>query len=149
MKKILVPIDGSPISTKAVLEAKKLAEALRSDVVLLSVANITTPSGTDDSNILIKSGLEVQEYVSQFKINAEQNLAEAKELLKDLSVNVQTVLLYGDPADQIADYLDENDVEMVIMGSQGVSISRLRQVFIGSVTSKIVRHSKQPVLVVK
>lgn len=149
MKKILVPIDGSPISTKAVLEAKKLAEALRSDVVLLSVANITTPSGTDDSNILIKSGLEVQEYVSQFKINAEQNLAEAKELLKDLSVNVQTVLLYGDPADQIADYLDENDVEMVIMGSQGVGISRLRQVFIGSVTSKIVRHSKQPVLVVK
>lgn len=149
MKKILVPIDGSPISTKAVLEAKRLAEALRSDVVLLSVANITTPSGTDDSNILIKSGLEVQEYVSQFKINAEQNLADAKELLKDLSVNVETVLLYGDPADQIADYLDENDVEMVIMGSQGVGISRLRQVFIGSVTSKIVRHSKQPVLVVK
>ena len=149
MKKILVPIDGSPISTKAVLEAKKLAEALRSDVVLLSVANITTPSGTDDSNILIKSGLEVQEYVSQFKINAEQNLAEAKELLKDLPVNVETVLLYGDPADQIADYLDENEVEMVIMGSQGVGISRLRQVFIGSVTSKIVRHSKQPVLVVK
>jgi nucleotide-binding universal stress UspA family protein len=149
MKKILVPIDGSPISTKAVLEAKRLAEALRSDVVLLSVANITTPSGTDDSNILIKSGLEVQEYVSQFKINAEQNLADAKELLKDLSVNVETVLLYGDPADQIAEYLDENDVEMVIMGSQGVGISRLRQVFIGSVTSKIVRHSKQPVLVVK
>lgn len=115
----------------------------------MSVANITTPSGTDESNLLIQSGLEVQAYVSQFKLNAERNLADAKEMLKDLSVNVETVLLYGDPADQIADYLDENEVEMVIMGSQGVGISRLRQVFIGSVTSKIVRHSKQPVLVVK
>ncbi|MBU4540290.1 universal stress protein [uncultured Acetobacterium sp.] len=149
MKKLLVPIDGSPISIKAVMEAKKLAEALGSDVVLLTVANITTPSGTDESNLLIQSGLEVQAYVSQFKLNAERHLAEAREMLKDLTVNVETVLLYGDPADQIAGYLDENEVEMVIMGSQGVGISRLRQVFIGSVTSKIVRHSKQPVLVVK
>lgn len=149
MKKILIPIDGSPISTKAVLEAKELAEPFNAEIVLLTVANITTPSETEESDLFMKSGIEVQQFVSKFKSNAERNLAEAKILLGALGEKAETVLLYGDPAEQIANYLDNSDVDLIVMGSQGVGVSRIRQVFIGSVTSKILRHSKQPILIVK
>ncbi|MGV8907335.1 MAG: universal stress protein [Acetobacterium sp.] len=149
MKKILIPIDGSSISLKAVLEAKKLAEAFNSEIVLLTVANITTPSGIEESNLDIKAGLELQKYVSKFKINAEKHLAEAKISLGDLGPKAESVILYGDPAEQIANYLDDHDVDFVVIGSQGLGVSRFRQVFIGSVTSKILRHAKQPILIVK
>lgn len=149
MKKILIPIDGSPISSKAVLEAKKLAEAFNAEIVLLTVANITTPSGTEESNLDIKTGLEVPQFISNFKKNAERHLAEARLILGDLGPKAEAVILYGDPAEQIATYLDDHDVDYVVMGSQGVGVSRIRQVFIGSVTSKILRHAKQPILIVK
>ncbi|WKY48361.1 universal stress protein [Eubacteriaceae bacterium ES3] len=149
MKKILVPVDGSVLSVKAVAEAKKMAEAFQSDLIFLSVASGSTPPEKETSNKVIKEGLEMQEYVSKFKTNAELYLEDARNSVEGFAGEIETVLLYGDPAERIEDYLDEHEVDMIVMGSNGVGVSMLHQLLIGSVTSKILKFASQPVLIVK
>ncbi|MDI3535613.1 MAG: hypothetical protein PWP16_251 [Eubacteriaceae bacterium] len=149
MKKILVPIDGSVLSQKAVIESQKMAEAFKADLIFLSVASGSTPPEKENANKVIKEGLEMQEYVSKFKSNAQMYLEDARNSVSDFTGEVETVLLYGDPAERIEDYLDEHEIDMIVMGSHGIGVSMLQQLLIGSVTSKILKFATQPVLIVK
>jgi nucleotide-binding universal stress UspA family protein len=139
MKKILVPIDGSVLSQKAVIESQKMAEAFKADLIFLSVASGSTPPEKENANKVIKEGLEMQEYVSKFKSNAQMYLEDARNSVSDFTGEVETVLLYGDPA----------EIDMIVMGSHGIGVSMLQQLLIGSVTSKILKFATQPVLIVK
>jgi nucleotide-binding universal stress UspA family protein len=60
---------------------------------------------------------------------------------------VSTKVLFGPTARMILDYITDQAIDMVIMGTRGVS--GLREVFIGSNTEKIVRQSSVPVLAVR
>jgi len=145
MKKILVPVDGSSFAMNAVNEAKKLAEAFGSEIVLLTVVNYNLKS-----DVMYTGGVtDIQPVVVRAKADAEKNLADAMKALGDLGSKTKTELLYGDPADQILDYLKTNDVDYVVMGSAGMGFSSLRRLFVGSVTNKILQNVSQPVLIVK
>jgi nucleotide-binding universal stress UspA family protein len=76
-------------------------------------------------------------------------LEDARNSVSDFTGEVETVLLYGDPAERIEDYLDEHEIDMIVMGSHGIGVSMLQQLLIGSVTSKILKFATQPVLIVK
>jgi len=145
MKKILVPIDGSEYSIAAVKEAKKYAEAFSSEIVLLTVANYNVYIGPDLTGVVV----DIEQFTYHAKTEAENNLAKAKEALGDLAAKAETVLLYGDPADQIIDYLEKSDADLVVMGSQGMGFSAAKRLFVGSVTFKVLHNSSKPVLVVK
>lgn len=145
MKTILVPVDGSTFSTSAVQEAKKIAEAFGSKIILLSVARYESYLSVNPVGIQI----DKQDLIEQEKETAERNLARAKGILGSLADNCETVLTYGDAATQILNYLDDHKVDLVIMGSQGMGASGLRRLFIGSVTYKVLHNALQPVLVVK
>jgi len=145
MKTILVPVDGSTFSTSAVQEAKKIAAAFGSKIVILAVARYESYYSANPVGIQI----DKQDLIEQEKETAEKNLARAQGLLGDLSGNSETVLMYGDPATQILNYLDDHEIDLVVMGSQGMGASALRRLFIGSVTYKILHNAIQPVLVVK
>ena len=53
-------------------------------------------------------------------------------------------MLHGIPEDEIADYIEENGINMVIMGAYGHS--RIRHLVIGSTTAEMMRQCKVPVL---
>jgi len=62
-------------------------------------------------------------------------------------VTVESVLLEGHPADELIRYAEENEMDIVVMGTLGrTGIERL---LLGSVAGNVVRHSKVPVMVVR
>jgi len=57
------------------------------------------------------------------------------------------VLLEGHPADEIVKFAEQNDIEMIVMGTLGKT--GLDRFLLGSAAENVVRHSKIPVLVVR
>ena len=57
------------------------------------------------------------------------------------------MLLEGHPADEIVKFAEQNDIEMIVMGTLGKT--GLDRFLLGSVAENVVRHSKIPVLVVR
>lgn len=60
---------------------------------------------------------------------------------------MKSVLLIGRPAEEIIDYAEKNDIDLIVMGTLG--LTGVKRFLIGSVAENVVRHSKVPVLVVR
>jgi nucleotide-binding universal stress UspA family protein len=74
-------------------------------------------------------------------------ISSVEEKAKFAGLEVESTILKGDPADRILDFAEEHNVDMIVAGSLGKSgIERLA---LGSVSEKVVRYAKVPVLVVK
>lgn len=70
-----------------------------------------------------------------------------EETAKAAGIEVESVLLEGHPADEIVKFAEQNDIEMILMGTLGKT--GLDRFLLGSVAENVVRHSKIPVLVVR
>ena len=73
--------------------------------------------------------------------------ADVEEAGKEVGVKVESVLLKGSPVEEIIDYAEKNDIDMIVMGTLG--LTGVKRLLIGSVAENVVRHSKVPVLVVR
>jgi nucleotide-binding universal stress UspA family protein len=62
-------------------------------------------------------------------------------------VNVESVLLDGNPSDELIRYAEEEKMDIIIMGTPGKT--GLDMLLMGSVAGNLVRHSKVPVMVVR
>ncbi|AKB42661.1 Universal stress protein [Methanosarcina sp. Kolksee] len=71
----------------------------------------------------------------------------AKKVAKDKGIDYEGVVVEGDPASAILEFAEQNKADIIIMGTLGKG--GLERFLLGSVTYKVVRHSKVPVLVVK
>ncbi|MGE4495326.1 MAG: universal stress protein, partial [Methanosarcina sp.] len=64
-----------------------------------------------------------------------------------INVKVNPVLLQGYPAQELLEFAEKNDIDMIVMGTQGkTGIDRF---LLGGVTEKVIRNSKAEVLVVR
>ncbi len=151
MKAILVPIDGSEYSERAMLKAKELADCLGSKIIIMNVMNIVTtvsfypslheakPNGSVDWPGLYETA----------KQRSEKLLKEAKELLS--GSDVETVMIdepSGKFAHAIVDFAKERDVDLIVMGSNGIGSLRHR-LYMGSITTKVLHMTEKPVLVIQ
>jgi len=71
----------------------------------------------------------------------------AEKVAKDKKIDYEGVVVEGDPTNVILEFAEQKKVNMIIMGTLGKG--GLERFLLGSVTDKVVRHSKVPVLVVK
>ena len=71
----------------------------------------------------------------------------AKQVAEDKEIDYEGVVVEGDPAHAILEFAKQNKVDLIIMGTLGKG--GLERFLLGSVTDKVVRHSKTSVLVVK
>lgn len=140
VKKILVPIDGSEDSKKALDTAIKLAEKFDSQIILLNVIQ----SYNDYSHLTIQHYNILEEDMKLFKKKSEELLEKTKEELK--YINVKTISIEGYAVDKIIAISEEEKVDLIIMATHGMS--RMKRYLIGSVTNNVVHHSKIPVLVI-
>ena len=76
-----------------------------------------------------------------------QALNYVKGLGEMKGVNVESVLLDGNPSDELIRYAEEEKMDIVIMGTLGKT--GLDRFLLGSVAGNLVRHSKVPVMVVR
>ncbi|MHB9286715.1 universal stress protein [Halobacteriales archaeon Cl-PHB] len=134
---ILVPVDGSDESMAAVQEAADLATV--HDAVLHVLYVVDSSTAVNDAPMDVLSHLE------QF---GEEAIERARDVADDAGVrSVQGSVMMGLPVSDILEYVDEEEVELVVMGTHGRS--GLDRLLLGSVTEKVVRASPVPVLTVR
>ena len=135
--KILVPVDGSAYSLKAVETACDLAQAKApSSVVLIAVA-IQIPE--------LEEGVYIAE---KMKAQAEVALAKAKDVAQAQGVTAEMVLATGaSPVDEIVQAAKDQQADLIVIGSRGLA-GKTRS-FLGSTASQVVTYSPCSVLVVK
>lgn len=137
--KVLVPIDDSPQSTAAVEYTRSNLEP--DTVVLLHVID---PVEAGYSATATMPGYS-EEWYENKKAEAERLFGEATERLDGM--NVETVIDVGRPSRTIISYLDEHDIDHVVMGSHGRS--GVTRILLGSVAETVVRRSPVPVTIVR
>jgi nucleotide-binding universal stress UspA family protein len=70
-----------------------------------------------------------------------------EDLAKKEGVTVETVVLEGNPSHEIIEFADNNNIDLIIMGTLGKT--GFDRFLLGSVAEKVTRNSKVPVLVVR
>jgi nucleotide-binding universal stress UspA family protein len=135
--KILVPVDGSAYSLKAVETACDLGKAKAPSSVVLVAVGIEIPE--------LEEGIYIAE---KMKAQAEIALAKAKDAAQALGVTPEVILTTGtSPADEIVQVAKDQKADLIVIGSRGLA-SKTRS-FLGSTASKVVTYSPCSVLVVK
>jgi nucleotide-binding universal stress UspA family protein len=138
-ERILVPTDGSPGGGDAVEEALDIAELSGGTVHALFVVDTRDYSTLPEAKWLT---LE-----SELEGRGEQAVAAVADRAEEREVPVETAIERGVPHERILEYADEQDVDVVVMGTHGRS--GLDRFLIGSVTEKVVRSADVPVLTVR
>ncbi|MCU4742547.1 universal stress protein [Halobacteria archaeon AArc-m2/3/4] len=136
--RVLVPIDGSPQSKDALRLATNLFP--QAELTLLHVADPVDRSETDTSS-------EYERRLEDEHDRATQLFEAAKDDLEGADVTIETAVVTGSPWREIVAYVDDNEIDHVLMGSHGRDgASRF---LLGSVAELVVRRSSAPVTVVK
>ena len=145
-KRILVAIDGSPLSDKAAEEAVRLAAGNPSQFkskiyALLILPNMQRTTFTDF--VPPKPVTETdqwQELRERIFYIIEKNAAEAE-------IPLEIKVVYGDPADELLGFADREEIDVIVIGSTGKGF--LKRKVLGSVSDKVVRNAKCSVFVVR
>jgi nucleotide-binding universal stress UspA family protein len=143
IKKILVPVDGSANADAAIEKAREIAEAFSSEVILLHAAD--SSSMTYPSYPYKFSPELINTYRKENKDISNKILQAAKQKISVLGQKVKTESIEGVPYEVILKYVDENSIDLVIMGSNGMGGVRN---MMGSVTRKVVLSVRKPILII-
>jgi nucleotide-binding universal stress UspA family protein len=137
-KKILVPTDGSEFAKKAQRHALFLSKVSGAEILAVSVT---------ENNFI--SGLPLDDEVYQLnqvlKERSEENLKEFDKINED-DLKITHIIREGSPARVILEVAQEEDVDLIVMGSSGKS--GFDRFIMGSVADKVVNSAKCAVLVV-
>ena len=141
MENILIPVDGSEHSLRAVKHFLRLAA--RGEPMQIHLLNVQPPIVS--GHVLIYVTAEVIE-----KVRSEQAAAEtsgARALLDDAGFAYVLHIGEGDVAEAIARYAKENQCNAIIMGTRGMGA--IRNLTLGSVATKVIHLVDLPVTLVK
>jgi nucleotide-binding universal stress UspA family protein len=136
MKKILVAIDGSDVSTKAAQRARELADAIGAE---LTLAYVVPPYVYPTEPLGPIEELE--------KAETSRGRRMLDEVMQAIGGTAKQLVLAGPVAETLADQAEKDDVEMVVVGSTGKGA--VKRLLLGSVSSRLVHVSKKSVLVVR
>jgi nucleotide-binding universal stress UspA family protein len=136
--KILVALDGSPASEKALTVAVDLATHYRTDLVALGVAESPEIVGmVEEVNAALQSAEE----------HFRRILTAAVEYARSKGVALRSVVIRGHAADAIVRYAESEKVDLVVVGHHGHS--RIARFFLGSTSERVGEHSPCTVMIVK
>lgn len=158
--KVLIPLDGSEFSRQVLPYVRSLLAPGAFEVTLLRVA--ATPEGmtappprplTLDSWLLRQGAVDDRHPIFQsqvwegLKAELRQELESEVRLLSGAGFTVQTVVRFGDPAQEIIDLAEDEAVDLVVMATHGRS--GLGRLIMGSVAEAVLRRSHLPVMMVR
>lgn len=137
--KIMIATDGSKQVEKAIEAAVQLAKItgarLYTVYVIASAGYTPRNFGWQES---LREILEAE---------AKKAVTFVEEAGKVSGVKVEPVILEGHPADRIIKFAEQEDMDLIVMGTLGRT--GLDRFLLGSIAENVVRHSKTPVMVVK
>jgi nucleotide-binding universal stress UspA family protein len=142
LKKVIVPLDGSPLAEKVLPHVVNLCKKMRLEAILMRAYAFPPTISPDDY------GTYSDELFNQLEAEAKAYLAEKIKEVERLGLkNVSSVVDLGYGAEEItslARKTPDNFIAMCTHGRSGVT-----RWVLGSVTERVVRHSGDPVLIIR
>jgi nucleotide-binding universal stress UspA family protein len=142
-EKILYPTDFSDVAVKALEYVKRLKASGAREVIVLHVND----ERGNESVVRILGGSQFNKLNEKKMQETEKKLKGIEKELVDAGLKVRLRIETGMPVREILKVEDEEDVSVTVIGSHGRS--NLEEIFLGSVSEKVIRKSKQPVFVIK
>ena len=137
-QRILVAIDGSPNSEKALATAVDLAVHYQAELIALSVAELPEVVAMVDEVDSIRQNAD--DYYRQIG-------QAAVEFAKSKAVKLRSVVVRGHAAEEIIRFAEHENIALVVLGRQGHS--RIARFFLGSTTDRVSEHCHCAVMIVK
>jgi nucleotide-binding universal stress UspA family protein len=137
IKRILVPMDGSKTSFKALDNAIEIARVCHATILGVHVISFLPT--------------EFMPAVVPYKIYQKKEagifLEKSKTLAAKKGILFKYAIIYGNPVEQIISLARAKKFDLIVIGARGKG--RLAEVFLGSVSNAILHKSTIPVMVVK
>ncbi|MGQ0523772.1 MAG: universal stress protein [Betaproteobacteria bacterium] len=141
MTTLLVPVDGSRCAMRAVDYAVNQA---RKSPLILHLLNVEPP--LDDYG-MVAAYLSRRQHVKTMKARAAGVLQQAAARARNPNVTVKIHVVVGDVAKAIVDTAARLKCESIVMGTRG--LGPVKDLFLGSVASKVLHLTRIPVTLVK
>ncbi len=139
-RKILVPVDGSPLSIQTVKRLIALKDSITLPLTLLHVFDLGAISyrgfAEKDFRDIEKQALE----------EARQFVAGQQALFADAGMQVETLVVEGHPREAICKIADSGPYDLLVIGKH--ADTDLRNLLFGQVSNYVVHHTQCPVLIV-
>ena len=153
-EKILVPLDGSEHSLKALEIATQIAKKFDGKITLIHVYSVTIrpvvmpePTTLTPPMIPAMTPAEVSKAVEATRKAGASILTDGEQKVKAEEVQVETTLREGHTVQEIVKTAKEGKFDLIVIGGRG--ISKIRELLLGSVTDGVIHHAPCPVLVIK
>ena len=137
IKKILVPMDGSPNSMRALNNSIKLAKKINATITGLFIVP-ESPTELEMYRLIAK-----KVFFKQYSNFAKK----ARQRCKKNDVRFIDIIEYGREGPSIVSYAEKNKFDLIVMGSRG--LGSVKEFFLGSISNYVIHKTKIPVLLVK
>ncbi|MET7039426.1 universal stress protein [Clostridium botulinum] len=132
--KVLVPVDSSERSNYSLNLLENMFDKNQVEVTLINVKEVQV------NNIFL-----IQQQIKRLKDKSEKIMKEAKQKIKNLGCEYEMYSCFGVPADKIVEKAEKDNFDMIVMAkSNKKGLEKIK----GSVTTKVVKASEVPVIVV-
>jgi nucleotide-binding universal stress UspA family protein len=138
--KLLVPIDGSDNSFRALDHSIFLSKKITAQITALRVMEYLPL-------VYVQSQRTMDTILSKYLEESESILKKSIDIGKKNGVRIESKLRKGDAASNILNYSKKEDYDTIIMGRRGTG--KLRQLVLGSTSTKVLNHSDCTVVIVK
>ncbi|WP_354958373.1 universal stress protein [Bacillus sp. CECT 9360] len=134
---MLLAADGSQNAVRAAEKAAYMAKLENAMITVLYVVD----SSTSKSDVLLEGDRGAVDE------RRKQRLAPVEEILNKKGIGAEIKILKGDPGPSIVKYVNENQFDLVVIGSRG--LNSLQEMVLGSVSHKVAKRVQCPVMIVK
>jgi nucleotide-binding universal stress UspA family protein len=141
LSKILVPVDGSDNSFRALEHAIFISRKIEGAQTTVAHIIEAPPS------VYIYSPKVMEKVRADYKGESAKILERCKDMANNSGINIHTVLIEGDPASKIIGYSEMEKFDIIIIGSRGMG--QFKEMILGSVSNKVLHHAKCSVMVVR
>lgn len=146
LKHILVPLDGSEVSERALPYAREIIDKAEGRITLLTVLDVPDYPVTAYYPTVVTYDTSPEKITEKLMPQAEDYLKKTTEALVREGFRVTMTTMIGEPAGAIVEKADELKVDAIVMSTHGRSgISRW---LFGSIASKVLESSHCPVFIV-
>ena len=150
-EKILVPLDGSEHSLKALDAAVSVAQKFEGNITLLNAYSLQPVLFPEPIPSASPAPILTRADVARMAEGAERLgnriVGEGEQRIKSANLQVKKIVVEGHAVEEIVRVANEENIDLIVIGARGVS--HMREMLLGSVTDGVLHHVHCPVLVIK
>ncbi len=138
--KILVPVDGSEYSLRALDQALFIANSTGAAVTAMNVIE-SAPT------VYVESQKLLNDLMANYRKESSRVLDKCQEVARKNGMKIETVIAEGDAAANITGYAEKEAFDLIVIGSRG--LGKFKEMVLGSTSNKVLHRTKCSVLIAK